>query len=89
MATATSRVTRQHQISVPAQVRKRFGIRPGTVLEWHETGGQLVVRPRSVTLDDARAEIARMIGSGKRASLAELKKAKLAAALEKHARARR
>ena len=38
-----SKVTAQGQVSVPAEVRKRFGIKPGSLVEWHEDGGKLVV----------------------------------------------
>lgn len=44
MAFAHSKVTAQGQISVPAAVRKRLGVGPGSVLEWEEQGGQVVVR---------------------------------------------
>lgn len=44
MAIAQSRVTAQGQISVPAEVRRRLGIGPGSVLEWHVQDGALVVR---------------------------------------------
>ena len=44
MTIAQSKVTAQGQISVPAEVRKKLGIGPGSVLEWHEQGGQVVVR---------------------------------------------
>ena len=88
MATATSRVTTQNQISVPAEVRRRFDIRPGTVLEWHEVKGELMVRPRRVTLDQVRTEMRAMVGGRKR-SLAELKEARATAALQKHRRGRR
>jgi antitoxin PrlF len=44
MAIAQSKVTAQGQISVPAEVRKRLGIGPGSVLEWHEQDGSVVVR---------------------------------------------
>jgi antitoxin PrlF len=44
MAIAQSRVTAQGQISVPAEVRKKLGIGPGSVLEWHEQDGGVVVR---------------------------------------------
>ena len=82
---STSRVTRQNRISVPAEVRRKFAIRPGTVLEWHVVGNELVVRPRRVTLSTLRSEFRRMIGA-RRASLSELKKGKLAAVRAKHSR---
>jgi antitoxin PrlF len=44
MAIAQSKVTAQGQISVPAEVRKKLGIGPGSVLEWHEQDGGVVVR---------------------------------------------
>ncbi len=44
MALARSKLTAQGQISVPARVRHRLGIGPGSVLEWDEEGDQVVVR---------------------------------------------
>jgi len=44
MALAHSRLTAQGQISVPAGVRRRLGIGPGSILEWEEDGEQIVVR---------------------------------------------
>ena len=44
MAIAQSKVTAQGQISVPAEVRRKLGIGPGSVLEWHEEGDVVVVR---------------------------------------------
>jgi len=44
MALARSKLTAQGQISVPAEVRCRLGIGPGSVLEWDEQGEQIVVR---------------------------------------------
>jgi antitoxin PrlF len=44
MALAQSKVTSQGQISVPAEVRKRLGVGPGSTLEWDEHDGQIVVR---------------------------------------------
>ena len=44
MAIAHSKVTAQGQISVPAEVRRRLGVGPGSVLEWEEEGERIVVR---------------------------------------------
>jgi antitoxin PrlF len=44
MALAQSRLTAQGQISVPAAVRRRLGLGPGSVLEWDEEGERIVVR---------------------------------------------
>ena len=44
MALAHSKVTAQGQISVPAEVRRKLGIGPGSILEWEEDGGKIIVR---------------------------------------------
>jgi antitoxin PrlF len=44
MALAHSKLTAQGQISVPAKVRQKLGVGPGSVLEWDEDGEQIVVR---------------------------------------------
>jgi antitoxin PrlF len=44
MKLAQSKVTAQGQISVPADVRKKLGVGPGSVIEWEEDGGRIVVR---------------------------------------------
>jgi AbrB family looped-hinge helix DNA binding protein len=44
MALAQSKLTAQGQISVPAEVRRKLGIGPGSVLEWDEEGDAIVVR---------------------------------------------
>jgi antitoxin PrlF len=44
MALAHSKLTAQGQISVPAKVRRKLGVGPGSVLEWDEDGENVVVR---------------------------------------------
>jgi AbrB family looped-hinge helix DNA binding protein len=44
MALAHSKVTAQGQVSVPAKVRQRLGVGPGSVLEWDEEGDRVIVR---------------------------------------------
>jgi AbrB family looped-hinge helix DNA binding protein len=44
MALARSRVTAQGQISVPAEIRRKLGVGPGSVLQWEEDGGRVFVR---------------------------------------------
>ena len=43
MAPAHSKLTAQGQISVPAKVRRKLGVGPGSVLEWDDDGGERVV----------------------------------------------
>jgi antitoxin PrlF len=53
MVVATSRVTNQGQISVPAEVRKALGIRAGTELVWDRNEeGEYTVRPKRLSLAD-------------------------------------
>ncbi len=44
MPLAQSKLTAQGQISVPAEVRRKLGIGPGSVLEWDEEGDAVIVR---------------------------------------------
>ena len=44
MAIAHSKITAQGQISVPADVRRKLGIGPASILEWEEEGDKIVVR---------------------------------------------
>lgn len=44
MAIAHSRLTAQGQISVPAAIRRKLGLGPGSTIEWHEEGEKIVVR---------------------------------------------
>lgn len=44
MALAHSKLTAQGQISVPAEVRRKLGVGPGSVLEWDDDGEKVVVR---------------------------------------------
>jgi AbrB family looped-hinge helix DNA binding protein len=47
MPIAHSKVTSQGQVSVPADVRRKLGLGPGSILEWEEDGGKIVVRRAS------------------------------------------
>lgn len=44
MATIRSRITAQGQISVPAHVRRKLGVGPGSVIEWEDNGEAVFVR---------------------------------------------
>jgi antitoxin PrlF len=58
MAIAHSKLTAQGQISVPAEVRKKLGVGPGSVIEWDEQGQQVIVRRVGrYTLADVRAAL--------------------------------
>ena len=44
MAIKYSKLTAQGQISVPVEVCRRLGIGPGSIIEWEEQGGRMIVR---------------------------------------------
>lgn len=58
MVLARSKITAQGQISVPYAIRKKLGLGPGSVLEWDDEDGQIVVK-RSVryTSEDIHSAI--------------------------------
>lgn len=67
MAIAQSKVTAQGQISVPAEVRKKLGVGPGSVLEWDEQDDQVIVRRAGrYTSEDVHNAVFPESGSQKR-----------------------
>ncbi len=86
MIIARSKVTSQGQISVPADVRRRLGITPGSVLEWEEDGDKIVVRRAGkYTFEDMRKALFPG-GPPRRRSLEELKEGIADYIRERHAR---
>jgi antitoxin PrlF len=85
MAIAHSRVTAQGQISVPAAIRRKLGVGPGSTLEWQEEGEKIVVRRvgRFTSADLHQALFSR---PPRRRSLAELKAGLKAHVKRRHAR---
>jgi len=84
MRASTSTVTSQNQISIPADVRRRFGIVPGTELVWEEKDGTLVVHPKRYGLEDLRAFCAER--PVRKLSLAAIRRARDRAVVAKHGR---
>jgi AbrB family looped-hinge helix DNA binding protein len=85
MGIAHSRLTRQGQISVPAAVRRRLGIGPGGILEWHDEDGVVVVR-RAERYSAEEIHKALFPTSPRRRSLKQLKAGLKTAIAERHAR---
>jgi AbrB family looped-hinge helix DNA binding protein len=85
MANAQSRVTAQGQISVPAAIRRKLGIGPGSTLEWHEEGEKVVVR-RVGTFSSAELHAAVFSKPPRRRTLGDLKGGLKAHAKRRHAR---
>jgi antitoxin PrlF len=83
MAMAHSKLTAQGQISVPAKIRRKLGIGPGSVLEWDEDGEQVVVR-RAVRYSSEDVHRALFPTPPRSRTLAELKQG-----VRQHIRSRR
>ena len=75
-----SKVTSKGQITVPAPVRKRLGVGPGSILVWEVRDGEYVVRRagRSTSLDihaalfdDAPPTKVAVVGDGIRRQMRE------------------
>lgn len=47
MPMSHSKVTARGRISVPAEIRRKLGIGPGSVLEWEQEGDRVFLRKRA------------------------------------------
>ncbi len=85
MNIAQSRLTAQGQVSVPAEVRRRLAVGPGSVLEWSAEGGRVVVRRAGrYTSEDIHRALFK--SKPKARSLSQLKAGRAAYVKKKHAR---
>jgi AbrB family looped-hinge helix DNA binding protein len=88
MSLPKSKVTTQGQISVPAEVRRKLGIAPGSVLEWDANDESAVVRKiGKYTFDDIH-QVLFANRPKQHHTLEELKQAIGKHLSEKHARRR-
>jgi AbrB family looped-hinge helix DNA binding protein len=85
MALAKSKLTAQGQISVPAEVRRRLGVGPGSVLEWEQLGDGMLVR-RAGTYTSQELHQALFDDVPPRRSLEELRQGRAAYVRKRHAR---
>lgn len=85
MASRHSKLTAQGQVSVPAEVRKRLGLAPGSVLEWREEGAHYIVR-RAARYNSEDIHRALFAKAPKAGSLSDLKGAISQHLKRKHAR---
>jgi AbrB family looped-hinge helix DNA binding protein len=86
MALAHSKVTAQGQISVPADIRKRLGIGPGSVIEWHKEGDNIVVRRSGKYSSEDIHRVLFPDGPPKRVSIKDMKEAIGRGIAERYAR---
>ena len=47
MASIESKITSQGQVSIPARIRRKLGLTPGSRVEWCERGDEVLVRRAS------------------------------------------
>ena len=85
MSLAKSKLTAQGQISVPAPVRRRLGVGPGSVLEWDVVDELIVVR-RAGTYTSQDVHDALFDTTPARRSLAELERGRATYVRKRHAR---
>lgn len=85
MALAHSKLTAQGQISVPATVRRRLGVGPGSVLEWEAEGERIVVR-RAGRFSSQDIHKALFVKAPKKRTLSELKEGPRRYVRARHAR---
>jgi AbrB family looped-hinge helix DNA binding protein len=88
MALPRSRITAQGQISVPAQIRRKLGVGPGSVLEWDDAGEAIVVRRAGKYTSEEIHKVLFPNGPPRRRSLAQLKEGIREYVRRQHARGR-
>jgi AbrB family looped-hinge helix DNA binding protein len=85
---ARSRITAQGQISVPAEIRRKLGVGPGSVLEWDADGDQVIVRRAGKYTSEEIHKALFPNGPPARRSLPELKEGIRQYIRKRHARGR-
>ncbi len=86
--TIQSKITAQGQISVPAEIRRKLGVGPGSVIEWDERQGEIIVRRAGRhTLEEAHKALFPE-GPPPRKSLKELREGVRNYIRKQHARGR-
>jgi antitoxin PrlF len=58
VGTTTVKVTRRNQISLPAEVRRELGIKPGDPLAVEVSEGKVVLRPKPASVADELRNLA-------------------------------
>ena len=86
MAIASSKLTAQGQISVPAEVRRKLGLGPGSVMEWDEDGDHVVVRRAGTHTSEALHAALFPGAAPSRKSVADLKDGIRSMVKERYAR---
>ncbi len=86
MTIAQSRITSQGQVSIPAEVRRRLGVGPGSIVEWDQVGERILVRRAGRHTSAEVSAVLFPAGVGKPRSLKALKAGIRAHVKRRHAR---
>ncbi len=86
MPLARSKITTQGQISVPLEIRRKLGVGPGSILEWEEDGGQIIVRRSGTFSSQDIHRVAFPEGAPPLRSIQEIKESIRHHALKRYAR---
>ena len=81
-----TRITSQGQVSVPAAIRRKLGVEPGSTLQWTVRGDEVVVKRRAGSSFEDMHKILFPDGLPKPISTKQMKEAIANYAHEKHAR---
>ena len=57
-----TKINAKGQVTIPAELRERFGIEKGTRIKWQEDRGQLVLTPKTKRFIDERMGILKPAG---------------------------
>jgi len=88
MSIAHSKLGSQGRISVPAEVRRRLGLTPGSIIEWTEEDGRIVVRLAGQHSSEDIHKALFPDGPPKAVGIDDMKRGTAKAIRERHARAR-
>lgn len=81
-----TRITSQGQVSVPAAIRRKLGVEPGSTLQWTLRGDEVVVKRRAGSSFEDMHKILFPDGPPKPISTKQMKEAIANYAREKHGR---
>ena len=81
-----TRITSQGQVSVPAAIRRKLGVEPGSTLQWTVRGDEVVVKRRVGSSFEDMHKILFPNGPPKRRTLKEMDDGIAQYIREKHAR---
>jgi antitoxin PrlF len=86
MSVAHSKLTAQGQVSIPAEIRRKLGVGPGSVLEWSVEDERVVVRRAGRYSSEEIRQMLFPAKAPRRRTVAELKEGIRKSVRKRHAR---